>query len=382
MKKLVIILFLLIVKVTLAQEVIAAIGLDTLSADKKEIFNLWRSYLHAKPDSLYNNPYWNDTEKKKYNSYDLLKSEGFINPSLYYFKLSTQVLSITQHGDYYVIRSLFYQKDTTAINTWAITNVVAKQINGKFLLYNYLPYYAKGWTDKTVGLIKYHYYPSFNFTQLKADEANAYLRKICKAFSIKPDSLDYYIAPDCDDVFHLQGFDYVMTMGNQADCGFYDAINRIVYAAATGGENHYHELTHVINKYYPKANELLLAGISAYWSKDKAHFGQPLIYHIKRVNQYLLSHPNLDLIDPAGFYQMDAQTNPRYVIGALICDRALKQSGIKKLQALFNCGTSDADLYKAMATELNLKKSDFNAYFRKTIAYWASQNEFRPFELN
>jgi len=381
MKKLFTILFLLIVKISLAQEVIGAIGLDTLSSDKKEIFNLWRNYLHTRPDSTYNNPYWNDTEKKQYTSYDLLKSEGYINPSLYYFKLSTQVLSITKNDDYYVIRSLFYLDDKKSINIWAITNVVAKQINGKFLLYNYLPYYTKGWIDKTVGFIKYHYYPSFNFQKSKADEANAFLLKICKAFSIKPDSLDYYIAPDCDDVFRLQGFDYVMTMGSDVDCGFYDQTNSIIYATATGGENHYHELTHVINKYYPNANGLLLAGIAAYWSKDKASLGKPLIYHIKRVNQYLLNHPEIDLSDPAGFYQMDAETNPQYVIGALICDMALNQGGIKKLQMLFNCGTGDKDLYKAMETELNLKKSDFNSYFRKTIAYWATQNEFRPFEL-
>ena len=310
MKKLFTTLLILFVKISFAQEVTAAVGLDTINTDKREVYNLWKNYLNASPDSLYNNPYWNAGEKLKYKSYDLLKSEGHINPSLYYFNLSKEVLSITRTDDFYLIRTSFYYIDKKISHTYAITNVVAKKVNGRYLLFNYLPYHTEKWHSQTNGLIKYHYYPSYHFDKSKADSANVFLRKICRAFSIKADSIDYYIAADCDGIFKLKGYDYVISMGSAEDCGYYDQFNGIVYASGMGGENHYHELTHVINKFYPKAHELLLSGISAYWSGNKAHRAKPLIYHIKRVDEYLLSHPNLDLSDLTGFYQLDDRTNP------------------------------------------------------------------------
>jgi len=66
----------------------------------KKIYDCWSGYLASKPDSLYNNPYWNDVDKNRYVSYDLLKSEASLSPGLYAFGLKNQVLSITNMGDH------------------------------------------------------------------------------------------------------------------------------------------------------------------------------------------------------------------------------------------------------------------------------------------
>ena len=49
------------------------------------------------------------------------------------------------------------------------------------------------------------------------------------------------------------------------ECGYFET--KIFFATEKAGANHYHEITHYINKYFPNANELLLTGISAYISK-------------------------------------------------------------------------------------------------------------------
>ena len=38
---------------------------DTTQREIKEIADLWINYLNSKPDSLYDNPYWNNAEKVK-----------------------------------------------------------------------------------------------------------------------------------------------------------------------------------------------------------------------------------------------------------------------------------------------------------------------------
>ncbi len=145
------------------------------------------------------------------------------------------------------------------------------------------------------------------------------------------------------------------------------------------GENHYHALTHIINEHFPKCHPLLMAGISAYWSKEKAHRGKPLIFHIKRFNEYLLKHPEIDLNKVADVYEMDNQTNPQYVLGALLCDKALRMGGMAQLKALFNSGTKDQDLYAAIKDQLKI--TDLNSYLRSNIGYWAKQDDFKAVSI-
>jgi hypothetical protein len=87
-----------------------------------KVFECWSGYLSSSPDSLYNNSFWNDLDKKRYVSYDLLKSEDWLSPGLYAFRLNNLVISITNMGDRY-LRSIFYWiNDRQEPEIMAITN--------------------------------------------------------------------------------------------------------------------------------------------------------------------------------------------------------------------------------------------------------------------
>jgi hypothetical protein len=124
-----------------AQEISTNIGLDTLSSERNKIIKLWSNYLQSNPDEINNNPNWLNSDKEKYRSYDLLKSEGFLSPSLYYFQLNNKILSIAKLDNDYIIKSAFYDKENFDI--YAITNVVATKINDHFYLTNYQPKLTK-----------------------------------------------------------------------------------------------------------------------------------------------------------------------------------------------------------------------------------------------
>src|ERR1700759_1703466 len=81
---------------------------DTTKKEIKEVAALWINYLNSKPDSLYDNPYWNNAEKIKYKRFDFSTPYLYKLPSkqlLNYYKPT--ILSIEKEGEYYEIRTLF-----------------------------------------------------------------------------------------------------------------------------------------------------------------------------------------------------------------------------------------------------------------------------------
>jgi hypothetical protein len=194
------------------------------------------------------------------------------------------------------------------------------------------------------------------------------------------DKVEYYIALNCDEIYKLKGFDFVIGMGKEPNlCGFYDRFNNIIYSNSQEGEYYEHEIIHLINNFFPKAHGLFLNGLSAYIG-SKAHLGQSLDFHIKRMNLYLNIHPEIDLTNFSNFYQMDDQTTPSYILGAIICHLTLEKGGIELLKKALNSGNSDDDLYRFIKKELNIEQKNLNKFMRKKIAEY-SKNGFTAIEF-
>lgn len=359
-------------------QVTLAAGIDTTNNNnKKEIFKLWENYLNSYPDSTYNNPYWVEFEKRKYTSFDLINNAGFLSPSLYglsYRGGKNIVLSITPFGQLYQIKSLLYfSYPDKSIYPLAIVNYYAEKENGNYKLSNFISYHTSGWQKRNIGYFNYIFHPNHPFDIHKANEANDYYMRLSKLFDVNLDSIDYYIAENCDKIFELQGFDFVVGMGSDNNlCGFYDAKNNIIYSNTVVGEDYRHEITHSILKKFPNSGIFHL-GIVTYWGGENAHFNKPLNYHIKRVNNYLKKHPEINLNNfIEDFYQLDEFTSPHYVIAAIFCHEAIEKGGIDKLKKLFSYGNENVDSYKAIEKEFGIKRNSLNNYLRQKISYFAT----------
>lgn len=364
-----------VVRITLAA------GIDTINnTNKKEIFHLWRNYLNSNPDSTYDNPYWNKLEKKELKSFDLLNNSGYLSPSLY--KLVAKgynniVLSIIPKGEYYEIKSMFYfsYPDKT-IYPLSIVKYMAKKENGEFKIYNYLPFHTRNWYSKIIGHFKYIYHPNHPFDINNAEQANSFYDKLSKVFDIEQDTITYYIAENCDKIFNLQGFDFVIGMGKENNlCGFFDYNNSIVYSNSVAGENYIHEITHKVLLKFPESGIFHL-GLVTYWGGEKAHLNHSLNYHLKRISTYLQKHKDIDLGNfVEDFYQMDEYTSPHYIIAAIFCHLALEKGGVEKLKKLFNYGSKNT--YLAIEKEFGIKKKDLNKFLRDKIEFYA-KNGINP----
>src|SRR5688572_18664782 len=101
---------------------------DTTKQETKEIVALWTNYLSSKPDSIYDNPCWNEAEKKKYSDFDFTRIFIYPFPSaqlLNYYKPT--VLSVEKEGDNYAIRTIFNAEGLDGTykesNPWCITKL-------------------------------------------------------------------------------------------------------------------------------------------------------------------------------------------------------------------------------------------------------------------
>lgn len=358
-------------------------GIDMKNEDINTVFNLWKNYLSSNPDSIYDNPNWNDFEKMKYKSYDLLKSEGFLSPSLYALQPLNTVLYINEYGNDYLIHSMYYwiNEDNT-FNPLAITNVVAKKENGIFKLYNYLPFYTNGWKSKQVGMINYYYHNDYIFDIDKAQKADKFLNKLNNLFDLDlKKSLTYYIARDCDEIHKMKGYEYIVSMGKTPSiCGFYDIHNSILYSNSKVGEYYTHELIHVINAKYVKANYLLLSGLSVYTNDTNAHLGKPFLHYIDRIQNYINANPKIDLANFEELPQIE-KIDTYYFVGALIVDSILEKGGIELLKEALNSGVEDNDLLLFLENKVGINKQKLDSFLKNKFRK-ASQNKNFTFRIS
>jgi hypothetical protein len=366
MKTFILSVFLLINFIAFAQNHTVNFGVDTISPDKKAVAELWFNYLKSNPDSLYNNPFWNGEEKQRYKGFDFQNCDGYLSPSLHYFNRNNKILSISDFQDGYLVRSMFHYPDCSVI---AITNVVAKKENGKFVLANYLPYHTKNWQHINTEFISYVVHPNHIFDKNKVEDASTFLRKFYKVFDIQHENITYFIGEDCDKTFNMLGFDYIVGMGTGNDCGHFDELNKFIYATSFVGENHKHEFTRLINSYFPNGHYLFLNGLSVYWSENSALHGKDAFFHIKRINEFLQNHPETDLNNITDYTTifMDYETDPHYFYGALFVDYILKNGGIKRLKEVLNTKISDDDFENFIEKELNIAPKTLNFYIRQTL---------------
>jgi hypothetical protein len=335
-------------------------NVDVKNKDVKSIVDLWQNYLKTNSKSD-----WDNNEVKDLKNFNILDMEGVINPSLMNWHFNNRILSINPISENkYLIKSIF---ETDSRDVFAITNVLAKKIGNEFKLSNYIFDYTKNWNNKKSENIEYFYSSPYELNSKEVDNAENFYGDLCKFFNVIPEKLTYFITKNCDQIYDVLGYEYIFSKGQGEECGYYESKNNYIFSTQKGGANHYHEITHFINKFFPDANYLLLTGISAYISKNKAHLGKPLIYHLKRVNDYLEKHPEIDLSSPFSFNQLDEKTNPQYVIGAILCDLILKKGGKKELILAFNSTKTDENLLDFLKINILEKNQNLNFVLRDRI---------------
>ncbi|ATL44735.1 hypothetical protein OZ664_07275 [Elizabethkingia sp. HX WHF] len=348
---------------------------ENVSKNEEKAFEVFKSYMEVVDDRKGGQKFWNTD--KKFTSYDFLFSEGFWNPNLYAYISQANVLSVSDIGGRAKLIRVLMSPSDKADNIYAIANYIFK--NNK--LSNYTDFYTKGWVERTVGNIEYHFPSDYSFSTTKAKQANVFVNKLQEIFKLDDDKLHYYIAKNCKEVRTVQGFDYVLGEGQSDNCAFFDSQNKIIYTAAFSGENHRHELIHLINIKYPNAHYWLMSGFSVYSKSDNAHIGKSLAWHCQKISDFIKKHPDFNFLDEEKEIKLEG-TSVDYFVGAALIHLFLKKYTTEDLGMIMEKssekGFFEKNYYLFGATSL----ADLNSKIKETIKELSNPKTKLMLDLN
>lgn len=355
-------LFICIESSVLSQNVSLSYAVDTTNTETKQVFSLFENYIKSRPDSIYDNPYWNKQEKLSNKQFDFLEKE--FSPSLYMKWFNIHILSVKFNAEYCEIKVMFYKlKEDKTPNVLAIANYIVKKENGKFKLFNALPINRKKWLHQKVGIIDF-YFPTYHkFNRNKAKQLNSFVNELCENLDIKPIPFEYYLADDYSEIQFLRGLDYYIGMGGIIKPSGRSYFDKVFCSGM--GEAYLHEPVHiVVEPNFPNKHWWITEGIATYFGGSR---GKPLSWHIFRTNEYLQKHPEIDLNNLLKLQTIDEFTDYHYVLGGLIFKRVLEKGGWKMTKEFMNSGKTEEDYYSAIEKFLGVKKVDLNAFLREQL---------------
>lgn len=337
---------------------------DTSKKDIKEIAALWINYLNSQPDSLFDNPYWNNAEKVKYKNFDFSIPYLYQFPSkklLNYYKPT--ILSIEKEGEYYGIRTLFsadglegaYRKS----NPWCITKLYAVKENGEWKLINALPVITEKWNKKTIGKITFVYPQTHNFNNDLATKANQFCSELSQEFKFqewKP--FEFYITESADEMGKLLNFDFYFA---GITTGIGDNDKRILLSGS-GSEYYPHEFVHLIlPKFYRHA--LIEEGFAT-WKGGQG--GKTFEESAELLANKLAENDTVTFTDILN-KNWGWQYASFYTTGAVLCKAAYAKGGVTLVKKLLETPNDDKKLVETICSLFEIKATDIDAFWRSEV---------------
>lgn len=341
---------------------------DTSKQEIRDIVALWINYLSSKPDSIYNNPYWNESEKLKYNDFDFTRSSIYQFPSaqlLNYYKPT--ILSVEKEGGYFGIRTIFSADGLHGIykksNPWCITKIFAVKENNQWKLINALPVLTNNWKRKTIGKITFLYPPEHQFNETLAEKANEFCDSIALKFRL-PDwkPFDLYITKSGDELGKLLGFDFSFT-GYSTGRGMNE---RRILLSGIDSEWYPHEFVHMIHR--DNKRHVILEEGFATWISGQVSSETTFGVAAKTLAQALSKNNAVtfeDIVNKKWGWQNASLYY--YSTGAILCKLVYDKGGVSAVKKLLMTPADNDKLIQTICELLKIKVTDFDKFLRTEI---------------
>lgn len=344
-------------------------GVDTSLQKVKTALHFYDDYLLSfkgkkLPDMA---KYWPAVELTKRTVPDQLIYAIDDSSPLYASGYSTTILYARPTEKYVHFKTQFsYADSLKQVMTMAVINsYVGFNDKGRPYLINPLTINMTNWRTSSRGNVVFHYPPYHKFDAKRADSLIKEIGSLEKEWGLKPHAIQYYLANDHDELYRLKGFDFAVGMGNEnKPSGKADEKDNQVFCGGLG-ENYFHEVVHLyLNRLF--TDSPLQEGLAVFYGGS---MGRPVKWHLKRVNQYLLAHPNVDLTDIDNFWYTDPYTNPGSAIQGMLCAMVYQKDGLAGLKRLMRY-TSYTDIFEK---EFHISKAQVNGFIRKMVREQAGE---------
>ena len=331
--------------------------------DKKEVLELYKNYFYSRPDSVYNNPFWNEAEKKQYPHFFDFSSVSIyngINDDVVRKHLDFYVLSIEKYDtDKFTIRVLLQWKGGLqgGSSVWCIHLVSAIKEQGNWRLQNHFVKETANWKKYEYGAIRYHASPDYKIDETVAQQANDFVNEIIQMLDLDKDvQINCYLAQNTDELGRLQGFDYFFT-------GYATGKMMSDYIFTTLGEFHAHEFVHILTIPKEYKQHFIVAEGLADFLGTKKQFPEKYFNNIRTLIADIFSYPEDysigNLLERKATWK---GYRYEYPFGALICEIIYEKKGAAGVKALAFSNTEE-NLIEVVSTILEINQDEFEQLF-------------------
>ena len=239
---------------------------DTTNQEVKEILRLYENYLNSRPDSIYDNPYWNKEEKSLYEDFDFSRSsifQGGVLPNKLFSIYPPFVMSVEPLDEKYQIRILFassnYAPQYVGSRVWCIQKLNAFLEDDHWVLENLIVELSKKWNNKNFGLIDYYYPSKFTLNEADAHKSVNFCNGIISRFNPSfYEPFRFYITNSIDDMGLLDNFDFYFVGSTTGK----SAAGKII--SALGNAYYPHEFIHQLLPQNPDRSRVIDEGLAEF----------------------------------------------------------------------------------------------------------------------
>lgn len=349
---------------------------DTSDIAVKDIYTLFKSYLEARPDSIYDNPYWNKKEKKE-------RLTG--NPAIYYtplyeYKVSPKVifnlwkpfvLSIERvSDDKYKMRIALIKDEMEPDKILTILNLNAIKEEGRWVLENTFHDIVASWVTVHYKYINYSYPKSHVFNEELAKRSIAYCDSIKNVLGINAnDTFTYFVCDNPDEMGLLFGYEYYYlnyTTGLTSKW-----LNQIY--SAKGNEFYPHEFMHIILKGIGNdtRNYLVEEGLACFLGEFNTMKYRNRILNLAK--DYEAHKPTFDLEHLLLNTTEHNAYQTAYPTGSVIAEIIYDLKGYPGIVKLCEADTRKSeDILKEVCNISGLNKTQFERKFREKLQAYES----------
>ncbi|MGH7539223.1 MAG: hypothetical protein ACREMF_11360 [Gemmatimonadales bacterium] len=359
-----------------APRIALGFGVDTSQSPVREIFATWRAFLEDRPDSLHPSPHWSRAEQAKYGDYLLGREYLFQGFPQQFPAVTVLTIAPAVPGaeSVYVLKTLVggvYQPGDE-VKLLGIFRVYAVRERARWVLSNAIDRVTATWKRNTVGSVTFVYPPWHHLDGVRARRSARFADSLAKAFTLRPVPLTYYVAETPENMFRLQGLDFVPEPGGAgAGGGRADDVNGLVFSGSPViPEGYLHEIAHVVLaplKRPGRTHRLAVEGIATWTGGSRGQAFPALMrefaFFLKNRWGFTLDSA-LTQPPPVRFNSLDAT-------GAVLFQLAYERGGLAAVRSLFDTGTTPDEVRNGIAKVLGVAPNALDAVWRRKVLRYA-----------
>ena len=209
------------------------------------------------------------------------------------------------------------------------------------------------WERHDLGTLHYIVSPAHRFDPVQAQEQADAIQDLAEFFNVEPFPINFYLFMDPSELFRARGFQVHPRMFTHPTGGMVDAGENVY--SGNNKEVYTHEIVHLFTeRKFDDRSDLLEEGLATLLGGSGEH---PYAWHRDNLRRHLQADPTMDLserLDPYVQYYINEHTNVPYVIGAILCEKIIREQG---KEVLYDVITLNKDPWPALA-DLGISKSE------------------------